>query len=114
LKTLIKKINSPPREGPPKTEVNQSRRLVFVKTVQKEVWTCAACAWTFVPSGPPLGDNLEEMMQNFEKQRDMEFAFHVCARHPKRSAVPEHSSYSYQKTMEATTRTMAQAMNAKG
>jgi hypothetical protein len=90
-----------------------SRRLVFVKTAQMDVLTCATCAWTFVPSGPPLGESLKEIMSNFERQRDTEFKSHVCAQHPKRLAVRERSSYSYQNRMEASTRTVAQAMNAR-
>jgi len=37
----------------------------------------------FRPSGPPLGSGLDEMKQNFERQRDKEYASHVCAQHPK-------------------------------
>jgi hypothetical protein len=37
-------------------------------------------------SGPPVGDTLEEMKRNYERQRDEEFKAHVCAKHPKLSA----------------------------
>lgn len=43
---------------------------------------CSECAWVFNPSGPP-GGTLDEMMRNFELQRDKEFTLHVCADHPK-------------------------------
>jgi hypothetical protein len=37
----------------------------------------------FNPSGSPTGKSFDEMMRNFEAQRDKEFAFHACAEHPK-------------------------------
>jgi hypothetical protein len=36
-------------------------------------------AWVFIASDPPF----DEMMRNFEAQRDQEFASHVCAEHPR-------------------------------
>jgi len=38
---------------------------------------CSECAWVIVPSGPPLGNTIEEMMRNFETNRDKEFTSHV-------------------------------------
>ena len=113
LKTLIKNINSPLRERLPKPKANQSRHLAWVETSNMEAWTCAACNWAFLPSGPPLGESLEEMMENYERQRDMEFSSHVCAQHPKQNAVRDRSNFSYPKTVERTTRTSAQSMSAK-
>ena len=107
LKTLIKNINSPLRERLPKPKANQSRHLAWVETVHMEAWTCAACAWAFLPSGPPLGDSLEEMIQNYERQRDMEFTSHVCAQHSERNAVPDCSSFSFQRRFGNTMRTVA-------
>ena len=43
---------------------------------------CSACAWVFKPSGAPTGNSFDEMMRNFELQRDKEFTSHVCADHP--------------------------------
>jgi hypothetical protein len=60
-----------------------SRQMVWRKTAQIEAWACTGCAWTFRPSGPPLGDDLDEMMENYEVQRDKEYARHVCAQHPR-------------------------------
>lgn len=60
-----------------------SRHMVWIKTPQMEAWTCFACAWAFSPSGPPCGKSLEEMMQNYELQRDKEYACHVCTEHPR-------------------------------
>ena len=53
------------------------------RAAQMEAWTCFACAWAFSPSGPPCGKSLEEMMQNYELQRDKEYACHVCTEHPR-------------------------------
>ena len=113
MKTLLKNINTSLRERLPRPKVNQSKSLAWVETTDLEAWTCTACAWAFLPSGPPVGDSLEEMMQNYEQQRDREFSSHVCAQHPKRLPVQVRPSYSYQKRMDATTRTMGQAMSAK-
>ena len=44
-------------------------------------WGCVECAWAFNPAGPPVGESLGEMMQNFITKRDVEFAAHVCAEH---------------------------------
>ena len=59
------------------------RQLVWIKTAKLEAWGCSACAWTFRPAGPPVGRDLEEMKQNFERQRDREYAAHTCSRYPK-------------------------------
>ena len=61
---------------------------MWVKTAHIEGWACSECAWVFTPSGPPRGETLDEMKQNFERQRDKEFASHVCAHHPR----PKESS----------------------
>ena len=60
-----------------------SRQMVWSKTTRMEAWTCFGCAWEFSPSGPPRGGSLDEMMSNYELQRDKEYAFHVCAQHPR-------------------------------
>ncbi len=57
------------------------RKMTWVKSAHSELWACSQCAWAFKPSGPPRGTTLDEMMQNFERQRDQEFAAHVCAEH---------------------------------
>jgi len=62
------------------------RRLVWVKTQNFEGWACAECAWAFKPSGPVVGDSIEEMKTHYERQRDKEFESHICAEHPKRKS----------------------------
>ena len=59
------------------------RKLIWIKSERIESWACSDCSWLFRPSGPPLGKSLEEMKENFERQRDTEFAAHACAKHPR-------------------------------
>jgi hypothetical protein len=67
------------------------RQMMWIKTARIEGWACSECAWAFSPSGPPLGSNLEEMKQNYERQRDKEYASHVCAEHPRAKSAPDDS-----------------------
>jgi hypothetical protein len=60
-----------------------ARELISVEKERFQGWTCAACAWEFKSSGPVVGNTLDEMKQNYERQRDEEFKAHVCAKHPK-------------------------------
>jgi hypothetical protein len=46
-------------------------------------WGCSECAWMFVPQGLPIGKSLDEMLQNFQDQRNKDFETHVCADHPR-------------------------------
>ena len=59
------------------------RELVWIEEQQFWGWSCSECAWVFKPSGTPTGKSLDEMKQNYEQQRDKEFAAHVCAKHPR-------------------------------
>jgi hypothetical protein len=52
--------------------------MVWIKTARAQGWGCSQCNWTFNPLGPPLGNCLDEMMQNYERQRDMEHLLHAC------------------------------------
>lgn len=71
------------------------RQLIWVKSVHSESWACSECAWAFNPSGPPLGNSLDEMKQNFERQRGKEFAAHVCAAHPRTKDHPLNDQKPY-------------------
>jgi hypothetical protein len=73
---------------------NNSYRMgrPMVATRRTQIWIegprfqgsgCSECAWVFKPSGPPTGNSLAEMMDIYERQRDKEFAAHVCAEHPR-------------------------------
>jgi hypothetical protein len=57
------------------------RKLVWVEEQGSGGWGCSECAWVFNPAGLPAGKSLAEMMQNYQQQRDKEFAAHVCAGH---------------------------------
>jgi hypothetical protein len=63
------------------------RRLVWLEEKRFRGFGCSECAWVFSPSGPPTGNSFDEMMRNYELQRDREFSSHVCADHPK-SLIP--------------------------
>ena len=67
------------------------RQMIWVKSVDIEAWACSECGWAFNPSGSPRGNSLEEMKQNFEHQRDKEFASHVCAEHPRAKSAKDDS-----------------------
>jgi hypothetical protein len=54
---------------------------VWVKTEDFQGWACSECAWVFNPSAAPVGTTLEEMKENYERQRDQEFVSHACAAH---------------------------------
>jgi hypothetical protein len=70
------------------------RQMIWIKTVRLETWGCSQCAWTFSPTGPPRGSDLDEMKQNFERQRDKEYTLHVCAQHPKAKTAGDDSKFS--------------------
>ena len=59
------------------------RKLVWIEQERFRGWGCSECAWVFNPSGIPTGKSLDEMKQNYEEQRDRDFAAHVCAEHPR-------------------------------
>jgi hypothetical protein len=58
------------------------RKLVWAERPNFRGWACAGCAWVFNPIGSPVGESIDEMKMNYERQRDKEFKSHVCAEHP--------------------------------
>ena len=58
------------------------REMVWIEASRMWAWACSEYAWTFSPSGSPCGGSLDEMKQNYERQRDKEYASHVCADYP--------------------------------
>jgi hypothetical protein len=90
-----------------------SRQLVWIKTPQTEAWTCSACAWVFSPSGPPSGNTLDEMMNNFELRRDKEFASHVCTECPRQQSIRDQSKFSIHQRIEHPVRAKSVGMSAK-
>ena len=60
------------------------RTLTWIEQLRFQGCGCSECAWVFNPSRPPAGNSLQEMMENYERQRDKEFAAHVCTAHSER------------------------------
>ena len=58
-----------------------SRNPVWIEEKRFRGIGCSECSWVFNPSSAPTGNSFDEMMRNFELQRDKEFALHVCADH---------------------------------
>jgi hypothetical protein len=67
------------------------RQMIWIEIARMETWACSECAWAFSPSGPPRGSSLDEMKQNYEHQRDKEFASHVCAEHARTKGAKDDS-----------------------
>ncbi len=61
-----------------------SRKLIWIEQERFQGFACSECGWRFKPSGRPPGKSFDEVMSNFELQRDKEFTSHVCADHSKR------------------------------
>jgi hypothetical protein len=57
------------------------RTLIWIQDRHFQGWGCSECAWMFRPSGPPAGNSLQEMKENYLRLRDEELAAHICAEH---------------------------------
>jgi hypothetical protein len=68
---------------PRRPDVTLLRQLIWIEKPSFQGCACSDCAWVFKPSGPPVGNSLEEMMAIYKRLRDEEFAIHVCAEHPR-------------------------------
>jgi rubredoxin len=62
-------------------EESSSRKLVRVEGQSFRGWGCSECAWVFNPSGPPVGESIDEMTRNFQIHLSEEFALHSCPEH---------------------------------
>lgn len=62
-----------------------TRKLVWIEEQRFQGFGCSECNWRFKSSGAPIGRSFDEMLRNFELQRDKEFTSHVCAHHPKKA-----------------------------
>ena len=60
-----------------------SRELVWIEQQRFRGFGCSECGWRFKPTGRPTGASFDELMRNFELQRDKEFTSHVCGEHSK-------------------------------
>ena len=59
------------------------RALIWTEERHFHGWRCSECAWVFNASGPPAGNSLAEMMENYKRLRDKGFTVHICAEHPR-------------------------------
>ena len=57
-------------------------------------------AGAFNPSGPPRGDSLDKMKQNYQVHCDKEYASHVCAEHPRTKSARDGSKFPRDLTIE--------------
>jgi hypothetical protein len=64
------------------------RTLVWIEEQRFHGWGCSECAWVFQPSGTLTDLSFEEMKRNYERQREKDFAAHVCAEHPRATKGP--------------------------
>jgi hypothetical protein len=64
-------------------QVDALRTQIWIDEPWFQGFGCSECAWVFNPSGPPVGNSLQEMKEIFERLRDKEFAIHICAEHPR-------------------------------
>jgi hypothetical protein len=87
--------------------------MVWIETAQMQTWGCSECGWTFTPSGPPIGNTMDEMMQNFERQRDRECGLHVCAANARRANDTNNSRASVNLPIDSVTRPQGIGINAK-
>jgi hypothetical protein len=59
------------------------RKLIWEERENFQGWVCTECAWAFNPSGPVVGQSIDEMKKRYEEQREAEFRAHVCDEHPR-------------------------------
>jgi hypothetical protein len=62
------------------------RRLGWIDEIHCRAFGCSECAWVFNPSDSVTGNSFDEVMRNFELQRDREFSSHVCADHRRKTS----------------------------
>ena len=67
-----------------------NRALEWIEQQHFLGFGCSECGWRFEPSGAPTGTSFDEMMRDFELQRDKEFASHGCADHSKGGRLVTH------------------------
>jgi hypothetical protein len=64
-------------------EAAMSRKLVWIERPLFRGFGCSECGWRFKPADALTDTSFDDMMRNFELQRDKEFTSHVCADHSK-------------------------------
>jgi hypothetical protein len=69
-----------------------SRELIWIEQERFRGFGCSECGWRFKPSSAPTGASFDEMMRNFELERDREFTLHICAVHPRATSTRSKSA----------------------
>src|SRR4029077_7153792 len=64
-------------------EAATRRKLVWIERPLFRGFGCSECRWRFKPADALTDISFNDMMRNFELQRDKEFTSHVCAYHSK-------------------------------
>jgi rubredoxin len=59
------------------------RKLVWAESQNFRGWACSECGWAYNPSGPLVGESIDEMKMHYELQCNKEFTAHVCGEHPR-------------------------------
>jgi hypothetical protein len=67
------------------------RALTWISETSFHGPACSRCAWLFRPTGPPTGNSLTEMEENYVRSCNQEFAAHICTEYP-RAAKPHRSA----------------------
>jgi hypothetical protein len=65
------------------------RELAWIERKNFQGWACSECAWTFNPSGPLVGESLDDMKMHYEQQRDKEFMSAPSTREPRKIPVSQ-------------------------
>jgi len=68
---------------PSRKSIAVAREMVWVEKERFRGWACSQCAWRFNPLRFPAGKTQAERNQKYERERDGEFKWHVCANHAK-------------------------------
>jgi hypothetical protein len=69
-----------------------TRKLIWIEQERFRGFGCSECAWVFKSSSTPAGKSFDEMMENFELQRDRGFSSHVCSAHPRTTSTPKKNT----------------------
>jgi hypothetical protein len=69
-----------------------TRKLIWIERQRFRGFGCSECAWIFNSSSTPAGKSFDEMMGNFEAERDREFMSHVCADYPRTTSTRNKNS----------------------
>jgi hypothetical protein len=65
-------------QGEKRYNLAMARQIIWVEHIQS--WGCSDCTWVFIPSGPPIGNTIDDMKGNFTAKRAKQFKSHVCAK----------------------------------